>query len=144
MSKIYFRFIVSEPSTLCRLILYWLSWSISGGSSTNILGCQNFGWITFLVHFFVQKCYIGSLVFSVLNWFQSFKNWCNLIFFVKFLEAKQGCFIKIDTRIMSITLTKKIIIHNYNFYGKTLIQSNKFNQKNQIASIFQKSEPNWN
>jgi len=41
--------------------------------------------------------------------------------FVNFLEVKQGFFIKIDIRMMLITLTKKMIIHNYNFYRKTLI-----------------------
>jgi len=44
-----------------------------------------------------------------------------LIFFIKFLEAEQRFFIKIDTRIMSITLTKKtILIHNFNFWWKIL------------------------
>jgi len=39
---------------------------------------------------------------------------------------------------MSITSTKKIIIiQNFNFYEKTLIQFKKFNKKkDQIASIF--------
>jgi len=42
---------------------------------------------------------------------------------------------------MSITSIKKIIfIHNFNFYGKILIQFKKFNKKeeDQIALFFQK------
>jgi len=49
-----------------------------------------------------------------------------LIIFVKFLEAKQRIFIKIDTRIMSIIPTKETdLIHNFNFDEKTLIQFKK-------------------
>jgi len=52
-------------------------------------GCPNFGWITLLVHFLVQKCEVNPLVLFNLNWFWFFKNWCNLIFFVKFLQRSK-------------------------------------------------------
>jgi len=50
----------------------------------------------------------------------------------------KNCIIKF-MHVTSITLIKKIIIHNYKFYGKTLIQSKT--KKKQITSFFQKSEP---
>jgi len=30
--------------------------------------CHDFGWINLLVHFFVQKCQVGPLIFLVSNW----------------------------------------------------------------------------
>jgi len=42
-----------------------------------------------------------------------------LIIFVKFFKVEQRFFIKIDTKIMSITPTKQtILIHNFNFVKK--------------------------
>jgi len=53
-----------------------------------------------------------------------------LIFFFKFLETEQEFFIKIDTRIMSIIPIKHtIIIHNFNFDKKLLVQFKKFKEK---------------
>jgi len=62
----------------------------------------------------------------------------------KFLKVEQRFFIKIDTRIMSITPTKEInLIQNFNLDEKTLIRFKKFNRKKgQIASFFQKLRPN--
>jgi len=37
---------------------------------------------------FFQKCQIGLLIFLVPIWFQFFKNWYNLILFVKYFEAE--------------------------------------------------------
>jgi len=51
--------------------------------------------------------------------------------FVKFFEADQEFFIKIDIMIMLITLTKQIIlIHSFSFDEKTFIHIKKFNKKN--------------
>jgi len=77
--------------------------------------CQNFGWITLLIYFFVKKCQVGALVFFSLNLVLIFKNWCNLVLFRQVSwSGAMIFFIKIDTRIMSITPTKRtILIHNH-------------------------------
>jgi len=44
---------------------------------------------------------------------------------------------------MLITSTKQtIFIYNFNFNEEALIYFNKFNENNQIASVFQNSKPN--
>ena len=74
------------------------------------LGCQNFGWI-------------GHLVFLVSIWSRFFKNLCDSILYVKFLEAEQIFFIKIDSKFMSITPIKQtILIHNFNLNKKNIDQ----------------------
>jgi len=54
------------------------------------------GLITLLIPVFVQKFQIDPPIFLSFNLIPIFKNYCNLILFVKFLEMDQKSFIKIE------------------------------------------------
>ena len=59
--------------------------------------------------------------------------------FVKFFKVNQEFFIKIDIKIMLITLTKQtILFNNFNFNENFLICFKKLNENNQIVVIFEK------
>jgi len=66
-----------------------------------------------------------------------------LIIFLKCIQGNEQLSLRLDSEIMLITPTKQtIFIYNFNFNEETSIRFKKFNENNQIASIFQNSEPN--